>query len=202
MVFCSIKTRLERKSMKRSLNARPLVFPTPVWVIGTYCSDGRPNIMTAAWAGICCSNPPCIAVSLRKATLTYQNILARNAFTVNVPSEKHIAKADYAGMASGANVDKLEVAGLTAVKSALVDAPFVEEFPLIVECRVIHTLEIGLHTQFIGEILDVKADETVLNDQGLADISKVRPVVFAPEIRTYHGIGDCLGPAFSLGKTI
>ena len=76
------------------------------------------------------------------------------------------------------------------------------EFPLILECKLIHTFEIGLHTQFIGEIVDVKADESVLNNDGLPDIQKVNPIIFAPSCRTYHGIGDKLGDAFSIGKDI
>jgi len=88
------------------------------------------------------------------------------------------------------------------VKSDLVDAPYVAECPLILECRVIHTLEIGLHTQFVGEILDVKADLEVLGEGGLPDIDKVKPIIFGPEIRTYHGIGSYLGRAFEVGKDI
>jgi flavin reductase (DIM6/NTAB) family NADH-FMN oxidoreductase RutF len=88
------------------------------------------------------------------------------------------------------------------VESILVDAPYVREFPLILECRLLHTLEIGLHTLFVGEILDVKADEEVLGDKGFPDIEKVRPIIFGPEIRTYHGIGKYLGKAFAIGKDL
>ena len=82
------------------------------------------------------------------------------------------------------------------------DAPYVGEFPLILECKLIHTLEIGLHTLFIGEILDVKADEHVLGEKGFPDIEKARPIVFGPEIRTYHGIGKFLGQAFAIGRDL
>ncbi|MBM4093299.1 MAG: flavin reductase family protein, partial [Planctomycetes bacterium] len=76
--------------MKKSLGAQTLVFPTPTWIVGTYGPDGRPNIMTAAWGGICCSDPPCVAVSLRKATYTYGSLMARRAFTLSVPSESQV----------------------------------------------------------------------------------------------------------------
>jgi flavin reductase (DIM6/NTAB) family NADH-FMN oxidoreductase RutF len=188
--------------MKKSLGPRTLAFPTPVWVVGTYDVNDRPNIMTAAWAAICCSKPPCLAVSLRKATYTYGNLVARQAFTVSIPSEDHVREADYLGMASGREINKFDHARLTPVASTVVDAPYVQEFPLILECKVIHTLEIGLHTQFIGEILDVKADAAVLGDKGLPDIDKVRPIVFGPEIRTYHGLGKYLGQAFAIGKDV
>jgi len=187
--------------MKKSLGPRTLAFPTPVWVVGTYDANGKANAMTAAWGCICCSKPPCIAVSLRQATYSYGNLKARGAFTISVPSEAYVKEADYFGIASGREVNKFDRAHLTPVSSTLVDAPFVGEFPLVLECKVIHTIEIGLHTQFIGEILDVKADEAVLN-KGFPDIEKVRPIIFGPEVRSYHGIGKYLGQAFSIGRDL
>jgi len=153
--------------MKRSIGPRTFVLPTPVWVVGTYDKEGNPNVMTAAWGGICCSKPPCVSISLRKATYTYGNIMDRKAFTVSVPSETHAKETDYFGMVSGKDVDKFAATGLTALKSEIVDAPYVKEFPLVLECKVIHTHEIGLHTQFVGEIMDVKADESVFEETGL-----------------------------------
>lgn len=188
--------------MKKSLGARTLVSPTPVWVIGSYDKDSKPNVMTAAWVGICCSKPPSVAISLRKATYTYSNIVERKAFTVNIPSEKYVREADYFGIASGKDVDKFLATGLTPVKSELVDAPYVQEFPLVLECKVTHTIEIGLHTQFIGEILDVKIDEAMLGEKGLPDIEKIKPFLFSPEVRTYHKVGEYLGQAFSIGRDI
>lgn len=188
--------------MKKSIGARTLVFPTPVWVVGTYDKEGKPNVMTAAWVGICCSRPPCVGISLRKATYTYGNIMERKAFTVNVPSEMYVKEADYFGIASGRNGDKFAATGLTPIGSDLVDAPYVKEFPLVLECKVIHTIEIGLHTQFIGEIMDVKADESVLGGRGLPLIEKVKPIVYCPEIQIYHGIGKYRGKAHSIGREI
>jgi flavin reductase (DIM6/NTAB) family NADH-FMN oxidoreductase RutF len=188
--------------MKKSLGPKTLAYPTPVWLVGTYDAEGRANIMTAAWAGICCSKPPCVAVSLRKATYSYGNIVARQAFTISIPSETHVKEADYVGIASGRDQDKFARAGFTPVDSDLVDAPYVSECPLVLECRLLHTLEIGLHTQFVGEIVDVKADAEVMGDKGFPDIEKVRPLIFGPEIRTYHGIGRYLGQAFAVGKDL
>ena len=188
--------------MKESLGARPLVFPTPVWVVGTYDKQGRPDAMTAAWGAICCSKPPCVTISIQKIRYTYGNLVERKAFTVNVPSETYLKEADYFGIASGKKIDKFSAAGLTPVKGDLVDAPYVKEFPLVLECILIHTHEIGLHTQFIGEIKDVKADKSVLDEKGLPDIEKVKPFTYVPEIRTYYGIGKYLGKAFSIGKEI
>ena len=188
--------------MKKSIGSKTIVFPTPTWVVGTYNREGKPNAMTAAWGGICCSKPPCVYVSLRKATYTHGNIMRRRAFTINVPSEKHVKEADYFGISSGKNVDKFSVSGLTPVKSNLVDAPYVGEFPLVLECKVLHVIEIGLHTQFIGEIMDVKADISVLDKNEHPDITKVKPIIFDTGNSRYFGIGSSIGKAFSVGKEV
>jgi len=185
--------------MKKSLGARPLAFTTPVWVIGTYDAEGKPNAMTASWAGICCSRPPCVTVSLRKATYTHGCLSHRKAFTVSVPSQRYVKEVDFLGLASGRKTDKFAVTGLTPLRSDLVDAPYVAEFPLVLECKLIQTHEIGLHTQFIGEILDVKADESVLSADGLPEVEKVAPFMYGPELKLYHRVGDKLAKAFSVG---
>jgi flavin reductase (DIM6/NTAB) family NADH-FMN oxidoreductase RutF len=186
--------------MKQSLGARTLVYPTPVFIVGTYDKDGRPNVMAASWGGICCSQPPCVAVSLRKATYTHGNIVARKAFTISIPSEDHAPEADFFGLASGRDTDKFATTGLTPVKSDRVDAPYVMEFPLIIECRLSHTFELGLHTQFVGEVVDVKADEKVMANERSLDIRKVRPLSFTPDTQEYFGIGNFIGKAFSIGN--
>ncbi len=188
--------------MKKSLGQKPLIYPTPVWCVGTYDKDGRPNVATIAWGGICCSKPPAVTISLRKATYTYGSIMEKQAYTISVPSSAYAAQADYFGIASGKKTDKFEVSGLTPVKSDLVDAPYVGEFPMVLECKVIHTLEIGLHTQFIGEILDIKVDEDVLDDDGFPDMNLLSPVAFAPECRKYYEIGALIGKAFNMGKKV
>lgn len=188
--------------MKRSIGAKTLLFPTPVLMVGTYDKNGKPNLMNAAWGGICCSQPPCAAVSLRKATYSYDCIVERKAFTVGIACESRMKEADYCGIFSGRDGDKFAALGLTPVRSELVDAPFAEEFPVVLECRLLHTIEIGLHTQFIGEILDVKGDESVLDESGHLDIMKIQPLVFDTSNRGYHGVTPCLGKAFSIGKEL
>jgi flavin reductase (DIM6/NTAB) family NADH-FMN oxidoreductase RutF len=156
--------------------------------------------MTAAWGGVTCSEPPSIGVSIRTSRYTYQCVIERKAFTVCVPSEDHVREVDFFGIASGRNTNKFEDTGLTPVKSELVDAPYIKEFPMILECRLAHTFEIGVHTQFIGEILDVKVDESVLNDDGNPDIAKVRPIIYAPTVQTYHAVGRELGRGYKIGR--
>jgi flavin reductase (DIM6/NTAB) family NADH-FMN oxidoreductase RutF len=186
--------------MKKSLGAKTLALPAPAWVIGSYDAQGKPNIMTIAWGGICCSQPPCVTISLRKATYTYDCIMKRKAYTVNIPSTALVKEADYVGIVSGRNIDKFALTKLTPVRSGLVDAPFIKEFPVVIECKVLHILEIGLHTQFIGEIVDIKAEESVLDEDGMADILKVRPLIFNPGQGAYYSIGKRIGKAFSIGK--
>lgn len=186
--------------MKKSLGAHTYLPITPVLLVGTYDQQKKANMMTAAWGGICCSQPPCVAVSLREATYSYSAIMERKAFTIGVPSESQIREADYMGLVSGRTTDKFADMGLNAVKSDLVDAPYAEEIPFILECRLVEAIELGLHTLFVGEIMDVKADEAVLAQDGLPDISKVKPFAYDPVHKGYVGLGEFLGKAFSLGK--
>jgi flavin reductase (DIM6/NTAB) family NADH-FMN oxidoreductase RutF len=187
--------------MKRSLGAATLIVPCPVWVIGTYDSDGAPNLMTAAWAGIVSSKPPAVSVSLREATYTYANVVDRKAFTVNVPSVQQARVADFLGIASGRDADKFAAADLTPVRSTLVDAPLVAEFALTLECRLLQVVKLGLHTAFIGEIADVKAEEDVLVS-GLLTMERVNPVLFSAGEQAYYGIGARIGPAFKMGRDL
>jgi len=187
--------------MKKSIGAQTIVYPTPVFVVGTYDLEENPNVMTAAWGGICCSVPPCVSISLREATYTYHNILARKAFTISIPSERYVKEADYFGMASGKAVDKFSTTGLTPVKSEVVDAPYVNEFPFVLECKLLQSVEIGLHTQFIGEIKDIKVDEDIIKDDNPL-IEKIKPLIFSMDNMSYYGVGKYVAKAFSIGKEI
>ncbi|MCX7012193.1 MAG: flavin reductase family protein [Candidatus Sumerlaeota bacterium] len=186
--------------MRVSLGAITLVYPTPVFVVGSYDEAGRPNIMNAAWGGICSSKPPSVAVSIRPERHTHRGILKHHAFTISIPSAKYAREADYVGLHSGRDVDKFAMTGLTPVRSDLVAAPYVKEFPLVLECRLLNTLELGAHTQFVGEILDVKIAEGMLGDDHAPDIRKIDPILFSPSDRFYYRVGESVGKAFEMGK--
>jgi flavin reductase (DIM6/NTAB) family NADH-FMN oxidoreductase RutF len=186
----------------KSLGAKTLAQPCPVWVIGSYDKAGKPNVMTASWAAICCSQPPMVTVSLRKATYTYGNIMESKAFTVNIPSERFAAASAYFGSVSGTDVDKFAASGLTPVKSALVNAPYVKEFPLVLECKLVKTEELGLHTMFIGEIVDVKAAASILDARGMPDIGKLKPFLIAPGNGDFFGVGASIGSMQDLGSSL
>ena len=188
--------------MKTSLGAKPLTYAAPVYVVGTYDAQGKPNVMAVAWGGICCSKPPCLSIAVRKATYTYGNLVERKAFTVSIASSDQVQAVDYFGIASGRDVDKFEAAGVTPVRSQMVDAPYVDEFPLVLECKVVHVAELGLHTLFVGEILDVKIDDACLDANGKPNAELLRPFLWTPGENTYYGVGENLGRGFSVGRSL
>jgi flavin reductase (DIM6/NTAB) family NADH-FMN oxidoreductase RutF len=198
----NIKYSQKEVKMKKSRGARTIVFPTPIFIVGTYDKEGKPNAMAVAWGGICCSRPPCVCISVRKATYTYGNLIQQKAFTVNIPDEKHVIEADYFGLVSGRTVDKFAETGLTPVKSDFVNAPYINEFPLNVSCQVVEFHELGLHTLFVGEILDVAADEDVFTADGKFDMNKIKPFWWAPDDGGYYGIGTHLGQGHSIGNSL
>lgn len=188
--------------MKKNIGAKHLLYPTPVLVVSTYDKEGKPNAMTVAWGGVCCSVPPCIAISVRKAPYTYGNLMDKKAFTVNIPSEKYIKEADYFGMESGKKEDKFAKTGLTPIKSEFVDAPYIDEFPINLECKIIQVTELGLHTQFIGEVINAKIDDTIQEKGDIPIIEQIKPFLFALDSRSYYAVGEQIAQAFSIGKEI
>lgn len=186
---------------KRALGARIPSLATPTWVVCTYDASDRPNGMAVAWGGVCCSRPPSLQVSLRAATHTHGALLARQAFTVCLPRASQVAEADYFGIASGRDTDKFAVTGLTPLPFPGVDAPYVAEFPLVIGCRLAHHWEVGLHTLFVGEIVDVLADEAILDPKGKVDLASVSALLYAPDQKVYHGVGPRLADAFSVGRS-
>lgn len=178
---------------KKSLGPGTIVPLCPVWVIGSYDAEGVPNMMTASWVGICCSDPPSVTVSLRSSRHSYGNIVGSKAFTVNIPSESYARETAFFGSVSGKNVDKLAATGLTATRSELVNAPYLAEFPLIVECKLVKTVEVGTHTMLIGEIVDVKANESVLGEGNVPDPEKLGTFLFMPGNGDFYGTGGSIG---------
>ncbi len=188
------------RNMKKSIGAKLAFSPLPTLVIGTYNVDMEPNVMTASFGGIVSAAPPALGVSIRKATLTYENIIRSKVFTISIPSENYIKEMDYFGLVTGKNNSKFLDTGLTATKGTFVDAPYVEEFPINIECKLIKTIELGSHIQFIGEIVEVKISEEVVDEKGNSDIAKLKPILFVGNDRSYYGLGDKLGNAFSIGE--
>jgi flavin reductase (DIM6/NTAB) family NADH-FMN oxidoreductase RutF len=187
--------------VKKNIGPRLGLYPTPVVLAGTYDEAGKPNLITLAWAGVCCSEPPSVQVSLRKDRHSHAAIMARRAFSVNVPSKKYLTEADYAGIVSGRNVNKFEATGLTPLKGEAVDAPLVAEFPVSMECRMTHVLELGSHDLFVGQIMACWIEEEALREGGKVNAGKIDPLTYMPG-GEYFGLGEFLSPGYTAGRAL
>lgn len=166
------------------------LYPVPVVLVS--CGDmNKANIITIAWCGVVCSNPPLISISVRPQRFSHDMISRGGDFVVNIPTEGLLKKADFCGIVSGTATDKFKACGFTKVPSTIVSSPLIEECPVNIECKVIKTLELGVHDMFIGEILAVHADKDVLDKDGRIDHKKTRPIVF--NHGEYWGLGKQIG---------
>ncbi|MDD2352614.1 MAG: flavin reductase family protein [Candidatus Caldatribacteriota bacterium] len=186
--------------MKKSIGPKTLLGAVPVLVVGSYDQENKPNLATVAWGGICNSEPPCVNISLRKNRYSYRNIISRKVFTVNVLFNTQVREADFYGISSGAKYNKFEKTRITPVKSEIVDAPYGEEFPMVLECRVINQIEIGSHVMFVGEILDVKIENSLLDEDGKFNKNKIKPILYIPTLGEYFTMGEYLGKGHSIGR--
>ena len=182
--------------MRKNFGAKAVCYPMPVFIIGTYNADGTPNAMNAAWGGI--SEEREITVCIDSAHKTAQNLIARGAFTVSMATADMMAACDYVGIVSGnKEPDKFAKAGFHALKSAFVDAPLIEELPMALECTVI---SYDPETcRLVGRILNVSADESVLDESGKVDPAKLRPITYDPMNHHYLVLGEKVGRAFHDG---
>ena len=174
--------------------------PVPTVLVSCIGVDGRPNIITIAWAGIVCSEPPMISISIRpKHRHSYHLVMATNEFVVNIPTQNQLRVTDWCGFVSGSKVDKFAESGLTAAAASKVAPPLIAECPISIECAVRHRLALGTHDCFIGEVVAVHADDSVLDDKGRISVPDVAPIAFCGS--TYHSIGEQIGSyGFSRGK--
>lgn len=181
--------------MRRNFGAKPMLYPMPVLILGTWGEDGTPNAMNAAWGGISEENEITVCISANHKTT--ENILARGAFTVSVADRENVVAADYVGIESGYKADKIARAGWHAVPSELVDAPLFEELPMALECRL-RSYD-GESCRLVGEIVNVSADERILDGDGKITLDKFHPITYDPVSHTYREIGGVCGKAFSDG---
>ena len=184
------------ENYEKNLGAKAILYPMPVLIIGSYDEKGKPDAMNAAWGGISEETEISICVSANHKTT--KNILERRAFTVSIADDKNTAAADYVGVVSGnSEPNKIEKAGWHAQKSENVDAPLFEELPLSLECKLISYDEKSC--RLVGEIINVCADEKILDSDGKVDLTKFVPITFDPVNNTYRKIGELTGNAFSDG---
>ena len=170
----------------------------PVLIIGTYDENGTPNAMNAAWGGIYDTNQ--VMVCLADDHKTTDNIKKTGAFTVSFATENTVAPCDYVGIVSANDVpDKFARAGFHAVRSEHVNAPVIEELPMTVECKLIRFNEDGI---CVGEIVNVSADESILDENGKVDAKELAPIIYDGVSHAYWGFGKKVGQAFSDGKKL
>ena len=184
-----------------SLCVQPYTFPMPVLLIATYNEDGSVDVMNMAWGVVCAENM--VALNLDEDHKTSRNLKARGAFTLSIADLPHIREADFFGIASGNKMkDKFERSGLHAQKSARVDAPVVEEFPLTLECKVVECQHTVYGFRVLGEIVNVLADEKVLDEKGKVDPARLNAFVFDPFRSGYYAVGEKVGQAWHTGAKI
>lgn len=185
--------------MRKNFGAKAILYPMPVFIIGSYDENGVPDAMNAAWGGI--SEETEISICVSAEHKTTKNIIARGAFTVSIADAENVAACDYVGIVSGnREPEKIKKTGWHAVKSELVDAPLFDELPMTLECKLISYDEKSC--RLVGEIVNVCADEKILDENGKVDLSKFSPITYDPIHHTYRKIGDVVGKAFSDGKKI
>ena len=187
--------------VKQDLKLHAVVAPTQVVVASAYDTDGKPDACTLAFYMVSSHKPPCITIAINatQKRKTLKSILERKAFTVGFPSCTQVNEADYLGVESGYDADKLFNLGLTTMKAKKVDAPIINEFLLTLECQLIHHVTVGSHTQLTGAVKNIQADQSILNDQGKILLDKLQPIIYDEEQLSYLKIGDKISDAFKPG---
>ncbi|MCD8301855.1 MAG: flavin reductase family protein [Prevotellaceae bacterium] len=185
--------------MRKNFGAKAWTYPQPVFIIATYDEQGAPNAMNAAWGGIDYDDQ--INLCLSADHKTVKNLLATRAFTVSMATVEQMVACDYVGIASGNSVpDKFAKAGFHATKAEFVNAPLIDELPMAVECELISYDPEMCH--LVGRIVNVSADESILDEKGKIDPAKLRPITFDPIHNSYLVIGEKVGNAFHDGAAL
>ena len=187
--------------MKKSLGAKPLIYPQPVLIVSTYGEDGTPDAMNVAYGGIVNSNRLQINIGVRHKTS--ENIKAKKEFTVGIADVKNMIPADYVGIVSGNDTpDKMEKTGWTLVKSKTVDAPVIDELPITLECRLEEMNQYDQTYRVVAEIVNALVDDSVLTEEGTVDATKLQAISYDPSTHAYLKLGSPVGQAFEDGNKI
>ena len=187
--------------MKKDLGIVDAIYPMPVLMVAAYDENGKVNVMNAAWGQI--ADDDKVIIFIGEGKKTWLNILASKAFTVALADEKHMDVADFFGIASGNKIDdKFERTGYHAVRSDKVNAPIIEEFPVVMECELLEHLKDEYVSAIVGRIVNVKADEEVLDEKGKVDVTKTKALIFDQFRSGYYVTGEKVGQAWNAGKDI
>ena len=184
--------------MKKDLGVKPYLYPMPVLMIATYGEDGTVDVMNMAWGGICANNM--VALNIDEDHKTSENIKKRGAFTLSIADIAHLKESDFFGIASGNKMpDKFQRTGMHAVPSTRVDAPVVEEYPVTLECKAVELQQTAYGFRVLGEIVNVLAEESVLDEKGRVDPTKLNAFVCDQFQSGYYAIGEKVGQAWKSG---
>lgn len=186
--------------MKKDLGVIGAVYPMPVLMVAAYDENGKVNVMNAAWGQIAASDK--IALFISEGHKTTKNIRATKAFTVAIADKAHMKEADFFGIATGNKMeDKFERTGLHAVKSSHVNAPIIEEFPVVMECELEDIVDSSIHA-VVGKIVNVAAEESVLAENGKVDPLKLQALMFDQFQSGYYVTGEKVGQAWNAGAEL
>ena len=187
--------------MSKDLGVQPYLFPMPTYMIGTYNEDNTVDVMMMAWGGICAEDM--VALNLESDHKTVANLQLRKAFTLSVPGTDTLRESDFLGIASSNKMpDKFERTGLHAVKSERVDAPVITEYPLTLECEVVQMQSQPYGLRVLGKIVNVIADEKILDDSGKFDAGKIHAFAFDQMKNGYYAVGEKVGQAWQSGADL
>jgi flavin reductase (DIM6/NTAB) family NADH-FMN oxidoreductase RutF len=164
--------------MKVSKSPWTALFPCPVVLVTCVDLNGKPNIITLAWAGTVCSDPPMVGLGIRPHRHSYKLIEESGEFVVNIPTTKILRETDFCGVVSGKDVDKFSETGLTPEPAEKVKPPLIRECPVNIECILKNKIPLGTHHLFIGEIVRVHVDQDVLDEKGRIDFTRMSPLVY------------------------
>lgn len=168
-----------------------MLYPVPAVMVTVQDAEGKSNIITIAWTGTVCTNPPMLYISVRPERYSYRMLKESGEFVVNMTTKKLAKAADYCGVRSGRDVDKWKETGLTPEKAQAVNVPLIAESPVNIECRVKEVLELGSHHMFLAEVLAVDVDESLLDMGGRLALEKAEPVVYSHG--EYYGLSELMG---------
>ena len=164
--------------MKVTRDPWSALFPCPVVLVTCVDAEGKPNIITLAWVGVVCSNPPILGIGVQPRRYSYKLIERSGEFAVNIPTMEILKETDFCGSFSGKDVDKFAETGLTPEPAEKIKPPIIRECPVNIECVVRSRLQLGIHHLFLGEVVSVHVDEEILGEKGRIDFDKVAPFVF------------------------
>lgn len=177
--------------MKEYWKGGNMLYPVPAVMVSVIDKNAKPNIITIAWCGTCCTNPPMLYISVRPERYSYEIIKETKEFVVNLTTEALVAQTDYCGVKSGKDVDKIKNTNLTMIESKYVKAPSIKESPVNIECHVNQILELGSHHMIIADILGVTVENEYIDENGRFDLNKANLIAYSHG--EYLKLGDVLG---------